>query len=87
MVRAVVRWCNEIYGSECYDSYGSNPPGLSAVSVANGKIITTSQSTDFTLFSLEDNDWTESVAEFPWGFFPSGFNEQLLTVRNLDSKR
>ena len=63
-------------------------PGLSAVSVANGKIITTSQLTNFTLFSLEDNDWTESVVEFT-GDMSSliMFYEQLLTVRNLESKR
>ena len=90
LIRAVNGWFNEFFGSDSYNLYGSetsNPPGLSAVSVANGKIITTSQSTDFTLFSLEDNEWTESVVEFPWDFIPSAFNEQLLTVRNLDCKR
>ena len=64
------------------------PPSLSAVSVANGKIILTSQSTKFTLFSLGDNDWTESFVEFPGNFsmFPM-YKEQLLTVRSQESKR
>ena len=64
------------------------PPSLSAVSVANGKIILTSQSTKFTLFSLGDNDWTESFVEFPGNFsmFPL-YKEQLLTVRSQESKR
>ena len=63
-------------------------PGLSAVSVANGKIITTSHLTNFTLFSLEDNDWTESFVEFPGNFSMFAlFQEQLLTVRSQKSKR
>ena len=63
-------------------------PGLSTVSFANGKIITTSQWLNFTLFSLEDNDWTESVVEFSGDRLPLGWlDDQLLTVRNLESKR
>ena len=82
-VRAFVNW------SELVESWTPYQPGLSAVSVANGKIITTSQSTNFTLFSLEDNEWTESVVEFPGDFsnFAFEFREQLLTVRSLEFKR
>ena len=64
------------------------PTSLSAISFANGKIITTSQTTKFTLFSLGDNDWTESFVEFPGNFSMFAlFQEQLLTVRSQESKR
>ena len=64
---------------------------ISAVSVANGKIITTSLAANFNLFWLEE-DWRESVVDFrediccsnAFEFFSSA---QLLSVRNRETER
>ena len=54
---------------------------ITAVSQANDKIITTSKWTDFSLFSYEEDGWTESVIEFSDDFSNlDSSSEQLLTV-------
>ena len=68
--------------------YSFNSKAISGVSLANGKIITTSEWTNFNLFSNEKDGWTESEVDVPNEilslFMPM---EQLLTVKNFESLR
>ena len=61
---------------------------VTAVSLANDQIITTSKWTNFSLFSYKIVDWTESVIEFREDISNSYISsEQLLTVRHRESGR
>ena len=58
---------------------------INAISLADGKIITTSQRASFHLFSLEEGGWTESIVESPEDRIFT--TEQLVTVRNPKTRR
>ena len=58
---------------------------ITAVSLADGKMITTSQEANFNLFWLEEDGWTENVVEFQT--HQSSESEQLVTVRSQGTKR
>ena len=54
-----------------------------AISLADGKIITTSEEGNFSLFWLGENGWTEKVTESRETLESlSSFGQQLVTVRN-----
>ena len=58
------------------------------MSLADEKIILTSQWRNFNLFSFEGDDWTESVVEYSEEILILEIlSEQLLVVRNLASER
>jgi len=69
------------------------PPALnsdliSAVSLANSKIIATSKSANFSLFSHEKDGWTEDIVDFREKFISLNiFSEQLVSVRNSEPER
>ena len=70
-----------------YPSF-SNSDVIGGVSLANGKIITTSKLTNYSLFSYEDDSWTESDVDVPTEILSfESPEEQLLTVRNLERLR
>ena len=58
------------------------------MSVSDGRIITTSQPANFSLFWVEVDDWEESFVDFNLG---SGYlifgSEQLVTVRYPETER
>ena len=65
---------------------------LVGVSLANGKIITTSKLTNYSLFSYENDSWTKSDVDSPkiLSFeYPDEYEypAQLLTVKNLERLR
>ena len=65
-----------------------HPEAISGVSVANGKIITTSKWTNFSLFSHEKDGWTKSDIDDPNAILSLLMPmEQLLTVKNSESLR
>lgn len=69
------------------------PPSLdsdriSAVSLADSKIIATSKSTNFSLFLHEKDSWFESIVELQEEIFSLDvLSEQLITVRNAEPER
>ena len=74
---------NEDIGYPCF----LNSDVFFGVSLANGKIITTSKLTNFSLFSYENDSWNKSnvdSTEILSLEFPEG---QLLTVKNLERLR
>ena len=58
---------------------------ITAVSLADGKMITTSQEANFNLFWLEEDGWTESVVDLSTN--QSSESEQLVTIRNQEFRR
>ena len=79
---------NEDIGYPC----SLNSDVIGGVSLANGKIITTSKLTNFSLFSYENDSWTKSDVDSPkiLSFeYPDEYEypAQLLTVKNLERLR
>ena len=61
---------------------------ISAVSLANSRIIITSQFTNYSLFSFETDGWTETFFDLPKEISSVKIsNEQLLTLKGLESGR
>ena len=79
---------NEDIGYPCF----LNSDVIGGVSLANGKIITTSKLTNYSLFSYENDSWTKSDVDSPkiLSFeYPDEYEypAQLLTVKNLERLR
>ena len=75
---------NEDIGYPC----SLNSDVIGGVSLAHGKIITTSKLTNYSLFSYEDDSWTESDVDVPTEILSfESPEEQLLTVKNLERLR
>ena len=79
---------NEDIGYPC----SSNSDVFHGLSLAHGKIITTSKLTNYSLFSYENDSWTKSDVDSPkiLSFeYPDEYEypAQLLTVKNLERLR
>ena len=60
---------------------------LPGVSVANKKLITTSQEANYSLFWCEGYHWTETFVEFPDRIPEWHIREELVTIKNLKTER